>query len=200
MSAFHEPVTLRFRGYERTLPVGALAISFRRGADKTARTIAFLTRAASDSLPTTEDEDVLFLEARGEGTRGGVCPSASERSEAGPERPLALQEILQERVGPQRSEHSERSDGHAREDDATLARTIAIDLGEEDHVQAIAKLVAMHPRELIEEALRRALDVPTERIRSSRGAIFTAIVKRLASQHPHSSPHAHDTRAQASAT
>jgi len=95
-----------------------------------------------------------------------------------------LKQNLDERSDPQRSEREPRAREGGDVDDTTFARMIASDLGDEENIGAIRKLVATYPRPLLEQALRRTLAVPADRIRSSRGAIFTGIVRKLAAE-PH---------------
>jgi hypothetical protein len=118
-----------------------------------------------------------------------VYPDRSEAFEAGT---VGADASASDTVGNETSEENlderserERSERCAREpddiDDATLARVIASDLGE-DNVHAIRKLVAMFPRAVLDEALRRTLAIPGDRVRSTRGAIFTGIVRKLAAE------------------
>lgn len=179
-----EPVLVRFRGHERALPLASIALTFRRSPERTASSLEYLIQGPpEDRSPTTPGAPVPLPPARGEGERGWGTSETLEPGTNGSETSGSetLDRNLEERSGPERSER-ERSDGRARDhevDDATLARMIAIDLGDEDNLGAIRKLVAAHPRALVDQALVRALAVPADRVRSSRGAIFTGIVRRL---------------------
>lgn len=187
-SILQEPVMLRFRGHERTLPLAALALSFRRSPDRIATILEFLIQGPPErrAPPTTEAPRPL-PPARGEGVGGGACPERSETlgpETIGSETSGTLERNLQERSDPLRSERER----HARETDidapasADLALRLAMDLGDRENVAALRRLVDQHPTEVLDRALRLTLAVPAERIRSSRGAIFTGIVRKLAAK------------------
>lgn len=173
-SILREPVTIGFRGHERALPLAALALSFRRDPEHTATALEFLIQGPPERCPTTPSEDFTpAREDRGEGEGGGV---RSERSET--LGPGTLEQKFDQRSDPKRSERERRA--RDMRGDTEVARQLAVDLGDEVNVAAIRKLVAAHPRPLLDDALHRTLGVPADRIRSSRGAIFTGIVRKLA--------------------
>lgn len=73
------------------------------------------------------------------------------------------------------------ADGGAGEGAGTAdVDTLVAQLGSDANRVAIERLASLHPRPLLYEALRRTLRIPPERIRSSRSAIFTGIVRKLA--------------------
>lgn len=178
-SILQEPVTIGFRGHERALPLAALALSFRRDPERTATALEFLIQGPPEGRPTSPPEAFAPpYEVRGEGVGGGVHSERSETFGFRTSGSETLEQKLDERSDPKRSERERRARG--MRSDAELARQIAIDLRDEVHVVAIRKLVAAHPRPLLDDALHRTLTVPADRVRSSRGAIFTGIVRKLA--------------------
>ena len=74
---------------------------------------------------------------------------------------------------------------------AQLAEQLAYALDDFASLGGIAKLTSEHPRPLLEEALRRTLAMPSEKIRKSRGACFTGIVRTLARTGWSDSTHSH---------
>lgn len=64
-----------------------------------------------------------------------------------------------------------------------LAHELAAALQDEANLAAFVALTRRYPHWLLMEALRRTLAIPDERIRKSRGALFTAIVRILAREH-----------------
>ena len=188
-SILREPVKIGFRGHERALPLAALALSFRRSPERTATALEYLIQGPPEGRPNAPSEEPApAREDRGEGVGGGV---RSERSETLEPRTIGsetfgsetLEQEIEKRSDRKRSERSD-GDRRAREDvdDDELARRFAVDLADEANVAAIRKLVVTHPRSLLEQALRRALAVPADRIRASRAAIFTSIVRKLADE------------------
>lgn len=158
----HEPVGLEFRGRSRFLPILSLATAFRRGVAEVARALVVLIDGPDADLSEPESMP------DGEGGKGG-----GERSETFGSETLDPKPNESER---ERSETFGRA--HAREDD--LATEIATVLDDEDNVGAIRKLIGLHPEPLVRDALTRTLAIPADRIRGSRGAIFTGIVRKLA--------------------
>lgn len=61
-----------------------------------------------------------------------------------------------------------------------LAESLAIALDDPGSIGGYLKLTRVYPAALLREALRRTLFIPGSRIRTSRGACFTAIVRKLA--------------------
>jgi len=61
-----------------------------------------------------------------------------------------------------------------------LARVLADRLGDPGSLAGFTKLVQTHPEPLLEEALRRTLLIPADRITRSRGACFVGVVRKLA--------------------
>lgn len=180
MTNLHESVYLRFRGRTRRLPLVAIATALRRDARGAVQALEILIQGPPENRePTPAEHAVPSERNRGEGVRGGVYPERSERR-------APRSETIGTSTFPQELEERsdrERSDAPARErdvDDDAFARSVAIDLGDEDNLAAIRKLVLRHPRLVLEHARRAALAVPGDRVRSSRGAIFTGIVRKLA--------------------
>lgn len=185
MTNLHEPVVLRFGGHERTLPLIALAITLRRSPEQTARTLDVLIHGPPERRPaSTTDASVPLPPSHGEGVGGGArsersASSGSETIESGAMPCETFQKNIEaERSDPERSDR-ERCAGESGVAIVELARRIAIDLGDENNERAIRRLVETYPRPVLEQALRRTLLIPVDRIRSTRGAIFTGIVRKL---------------------
>jgi hypothetical protein len=172
MTSLHEPVYLRFRGRTKRLPLLAIAVAMRRDGPAAATALEILINGPpADPAPLQEQPSGPHHDSRGEGVGGGVYPGRSQRGAQRSE-PKPIEENVH---------RSERSGSEVADDEA-FARSIAVDLGDEGNVASIRKLVALHSRDLIERACRAALLVPAHRVRSSRGAIFTAVVRRLADE------------------
>ena len=168
MTNLHEPVYLRFRGRTRRLPLLAIATALRRDASGAIEALEILINGPPETRP---DGPCSPPPIPGEGGKGG-----GERS--GTLGPGTFEQNLEERS------ERERSDGHAREtmEPEAFARFLATQLGDERNLAAIRRLVARYPRDVLGQALRLTLEVPPERVRSSRGAIFTGIVRKLAAE------------------
>ncbi|MCC7537519.1 MAG: hypothetical protein IT379_14945 [Deltaproteobacteria bacterium] len=82
----------------------------------------------------------------------------------------------------ERSETFRRARECENADVDAIAASIAHELGDAANVAAIRRLVTTHPEQLVRDALARTLAIPSERIRGSRGALFTGIVRKLAKQ------------------
>lgn len=65
---------------------------------------------------------------------------------------------------------------------------LALTLQDGANLGALKVLATKNPRWLLEEALRRTMAIPATRIRKSRGACFTAIVRILTMEHGHQKP------------
>jgi hypothetical protein len=61
-------------------------------------------------------------------------------------------------------------------DDLCFADYLARRLGDEKSLAFYQLVAARVPREVVQDALNRALDVPRKNIRRSRAALFTSIV------------------------
>lgn len=152
MTAPDEPVRLRFRGRMRRLPVMSFAAAFGRDVDDTARALETLIQGPPESaLPSLPS-----LPFPGEGGKGGGERSGTMNDK--------------ERSERERSPLSERDRAHH----------FATALDDVQNFAAILTLVRSYPEPLLVEALRRTLAVPRERIRGTKGALFTGIVRRLA--------------------
>jgi len=184
MTSPYEAVYLRFRGRMRRLPLLSLATLLRRDVRATATALEILMHGPPDDRPADPPAAPLDPIVGG---KGGDRSEAVDRSlgAAASESigTLGPRDIL-EPFDPNRSERRAREDDVSDED---LARRIAVDLGDEENVLAIRKLVVEHPRERLDRALRRTLSIPPERVRTSRGALFTTIVRKLA-EHAGSQP------------
>jgi len=86
-----------------------------------------------------------------------------------------------------------KGEGPGEGNSTRTAREIAALLGDAHSVAGIEVLMREHPGPLVDEALRRTLAMAPEKIRKSRGACFTGIVRTLArsgwSDSTHSHPH-----------
>lgn len=155
----HEPIYLRFRGHMRRLPLMSFAAAFRSDVAATTRALDTLVRGSFNPPPPRDDSKSVALPLPGEGGKGG-----GERSETSDQDP-------KERLERKRScPPSERE----------LASRFATALDDTENFAAVLKLVRTYPEHLLEEALRRTLAIPLERVRGTRGALFTGIVRRLA--------------------
>lgn len=63
---------------------------------------------------------------------------------------------------------------------ALLAREIAAGLGDTGNLARYEELAETHPESLVRRAYRDALAMPRERIRRSRGALFTFLLRKYA--------------------
>jgi hypothetical protein len=61
-----------------------------------------------------------------------------------------------------------------------LAREIAQGLGEEEYLPVYQRLVRRYPEGLVRRAYEKTLEVPAEKIRKSKGAIFNYLLKQYA--------------------
>ncbi|MDA2938740.1 hypothetical protein MYX75_10825 [Acidobacteria bacterium AH-259-A15] len=66
---------------------------------------------------------------------------------------------------------------------------IARGLGEEAYLPIFRALVKRYPEEIIRRAYEEALQIPAEKIRKSRGAIFNYLVKKYARQDSQNTRH-----------
>lgn len=155
----HEPVGLEFRGRSRFLPILSLAAAFRRGAAEVARGLVVLIDGV-DADPSDSDS------AAGEGGMGGGV-SGQEHSET---KMSCSEQDKDKGVGGQ-------GEGGTASD---LLDEIVRGLGPDANRAALAKLIRSYPDSLVRDALGRTLAIPSERIRGSRSALFTGIVRTLA--------------------
>lgn len=73
----------------------------------------------------------------------------------------------------------DRGSGERTSNDGALTpETLADLLHDEANLSALRRLVEQHPPDLVVAALTETLAVPDERIRKSRGAYFTAALRR----------------------
>lgn len=167
----HEPVRMRFRGHMRRLPLMSFAAAFQRDVESTARALDMLIQGPNAGAvpPPSHDNrtNSSALPLHGEGGKGG-----GERSET-------LKEDFEERSERQRSERERCTVGGAL-NERELAHRLARALDDTENFAAILTLVRTYPEPLLDEAVRRTLAVPADRIRGTRGALFTGIIRRLA--------------------
>jgi hypothetical protein len=63
-----------------------------------------------------------------------------------------------------------------------LAQAIARGLGEEESLPIFRALIRRYPEEIIRRAYEETLEIPPERVRKSKGAIFNFLLKKYARQ------------------
>lgn len=110
-----------------------------------------------------------------------------EATEGEPERSRRSPTFPKDKKGPETFGTPEPERPDAREGthaDGTLAAHLARSLGDEANLRGLERLVAGHPEALLRRALAVTLRVPAGRIRSSRGAYFTGVVRRLLTNSP----------------
>lgn len=161
------------------------ALDVRLGARRASLTLHDLATAAG--IPVTRLRGVLlsFLLTSGhaEGAALSRPPSREttdgegEATEGEPERSRRFPTFPKEKRGPETFGASEPERPDAR--GGTLAEHLARSLGDEANLQGLERLVASHPEALLRRALAVTLRVPTGRVRTSRGAYFTGVVRRL---------------------
>lgn len=173
MTSPHEPVRLRFHGRMRRLPLMSFAAAFQRDIKTTARALDTLIQGPPENhAEAGPPEDAADnhrsgpLPAHGEGGKGGGVRS---------ERSGTFDQDLESR-----SERERSAVGGASE--RAIADRLARALDDTENFAAILTLVRAYPEPLLDEALRRTLAVPADRIRGTRGAIFTGILRKLAGQ------------------
>jgi len=171
MTHAHEAVYLRFRGNMRRLPLVSFAAALRRDLGGAATALEILILGPPENRATEGPGS----SPEREGGKGGGTRSIA-RSAVGPESIGTM--------GPEEDPHRfdpDRSNGTApSESDRDLARRIAVAIEDAENVAAIERLVTTYPRGTINLALDRTLAVPAERIRVTRGALFTSLVRKLA--------------------
>jgi hypothetical protein len=59
-----------------------------------------------------------------------------------------------------------------------LAQEIAKGLGEDEYLPVFRKLVRKYPEDVVRRAYERTLEIPAERVRKSRGALFNYLIKQ----------------------
>lgn len=158
MTSSHEPVRMRFRGQMRRLPLMSFAAAFGRDVASTARALDTLIQGPPD--PVLASLPSLLRSGEG-GMGGGVQEQTHMSCHVDNEQNMGI-------GGP-----GERGIPETTKEITAL-------LGAEANPLAIEKLVREHPRSLLLEALRRTQAIAPERIRQSRAALFTGIVRRLA--------------------
>ncbi len=159
--------------------LGSLSLSVTISDGETTRTVPALAVATVFRMPPRTCCDALknlLFEASypqpdppvdnysGEGVRG-----EGERSET-----------LRNKYISKRSETFGGGLGEGVQPEA-FAESLAIALDDPGSIGGYLKLVRVYPANLLREALRRTLFIPSSRIHKTRGACFTAIVRKLAS-------------------
>lgn len=177
MNDLHEPVYLRFRGRTRRLPLLAIATALRRDATGAVEALEILINGPPESridaaAPLAATAHVSATRA-GEGDIGGGVHEQPQE---------------QTQLSMSCEQEHEQGDGGAGEGARTpgpnLIDTLAARLGSDANRLALRKLAEAHPAPILHEALRRTMRIPPERIRTSRSAIFTGIVRKLARESP----------------
>ncbi len=84
---------------------------------------------------------------------------------------------------------TERYEGRVTGSAHGYADFLADRLSDHANIALLRVLAAQHPRELLEDALRRTMAIPAATIRKTRGACFTGVVRLLARN---SNPNAYD--------
>lgn len=174
MMNLHEPVYLRFRGRTRRLPLIAVAAALRRDALGAAESLEILISGPPELRPgvTPTPSRVTHVPAssvpRGEGDIGGGVHEQV---------PVSL---------CCRQEHRDGGVGEGGRDATAFAEAIAAQLGPAVNRAALRRLVSMYPEPILSEALVRTMRIAPERIRTTRGAVFTGIVRKLATDDKHS--------------
>lgn len=79
---------------------------------------------------------------------------------------------------PQENNTSSRSSEPAQSREELLAADLAIALGDRDNFSLYLKLASNYPEQLLRKVLAEVRKIPAEKIRKSRGALFTYLVKR----------------------
>lgn len=161
----HEPVRMRFRGQMRCLPLMSFAAAFGRDIESTARALDTLIQGPPDPVLPVLSQDAprpASLPLPGEGGMGG---GAQEQTH------MSCHVNNKQNMG---------NGGPGERGIPETTKEITALLGGEANPLAIEKLVREHPRPLVLEALRRTQAIAPERIRESRAALFTGIVRRLA--------------------
>lgn len=148
----------------RTVPALALAAALRISPREVCAVLRFLLHPGSGE--PTEPEPVPQHPSDGKGGRG-----EGERSKTFTfEQNIYLsQRFTFGTLG------GELGEGHAER----LAETLAETLHDPSSLAGFTKLARTHPEPLLQEALRRTLQIPSDRITRSRGACFTGIVRKL---------------------
>ena len=159
MTSPHEPVRMRFRGHMRRLPLMSFAAAFGRDVASTARALDTLIQGPSE-LPLPPS-----LPLPGEGGKGGGVQEQTQQIT------MSCDVDNKQDMG---------NGGLGERGIAETAKEIAALLGADTNALAIEKLAREHARPLLLEALRRTKAIAPERIRTSRAAVFTGIVRRLA--------------------
>jgi hypothetical protein len=157
-------ITLSYGSHTRHFPLLSLAAALRLPRQQLRDSLVGLL------LASLESEGVYSL-LEGEPTEG-----KSERSE--PSEPLPLETTIKplpNEAFPER----EVEEGKPRDDRTLTAEFLASVLDDEQNLQALKLLVEGASTEVLKDALAETLAVPIERIRKSRGAYFTALVRRL---------------------
>ncbi len=172
-SRFEFEITIRSGESVRRVPVASLAAVFRVPVADARTALAILAYGPNvpvDNVDASKKSDVRDPACD---PSDGDSPRDTLEAHEGNDR----SETFRENISSERYVPNERSI-----DARTRARELAIQLDDVANVAAIEQLVRMHARDTIDEALGRTLAIPSERIRKSRGAAFTAIVRILAEE------------------
>lgn len=192
-----DKITMAFRGATRTFPVESFATAFRvtpRHALRALDTLVFgpaefrPQRSASPAHPTVVlPPDPIASDNRRD-PASSVPPASTSHGEGGKgggAQDQALQQhsetsCLEEKTSRNNANKNNGDGVYERKGDTVSAESLVAALGTGTNRVAIHRLVLEHPPALLEEALRRTLAIPDARVQTSRGALFTGIVRRLA--------------------
>ncbi len=160
-------IVVRLGSVERRVPLVALAAIVRVPTSTLRDAFASFLFAGSDGVDAAPDA-VPVVGGRGERFISIVSFHERERS---------LQKIVSTKGGGAGEENTNRP--------ATLtAEQLAAALDDWPSIGHLRQLVAHHAPALLEDALRRTLAVDRDRIRKTRGAYFTGVVRALAAGSP----------------
>lgn len=170
-------------------------LDVRLGARRVAVTLQDLASAAG--IPAARLRGVLLsLLLTSRHNEGAALPrppflettdGEGEATEGEPERSRRSPTFPKDKKGPETFGTPEPERPDAREGTPTretLAAHLARSLGDEANLQGLERLVASHPEAVLRRALAVTLRVPAGSIRSSRGAYFTGVVRRLLTNSP----------------
>lgn len=193
-----EKITMAFRGGTRTFPVESFATAFRVSRERAIEVLEVLVFGPPEhrpprNAPPAQPTVVVRTDATQSDKRTSSAPPRGQH-EPHPSRAQVDSSDSGGRGGALRSDPNDNDtspsvalESHARNEDVTehtsdeeYAIHLARALDDMQNLPAIERLVREHPIAVLEEALRRTLKVPLSRVRGTRGALFTGIVRRLA--------------------
>lgn len=175
-------IAIRHGGVEHVLPVSALAAFLGLDSALLATRITLLFKArrhlSTDapvlSHPAVPDPSAILS---GEPTEGVVQPTKPNQEE--------------KYLTHHTNQPNHGSDVVERASDLALdAHDLQAALGDDANLTALASTVRDVPVPIVREALAQALAVPSTRLRASRAALFTAIVRRMSPKNSNPSPYA----------